>query len=31
MDKVRQLVDMFREYYVNIVQDEIDVRKTDSG
>ena len=29
MVKVRQLVDMFREYYINIVQAEIDARKTD--
>jgi len=31
MAKVRQLVDMFREYYVNIVQAEIDARKTAAG
>ena len=31
MAKVRQLVDMFREYYVNIVQAEIDARKTTAG
>jgi len=31
MAKVRNLVDMFREYYVNIVQAEIDARKTAAG
>ena len=31
MAKVRQLVDMFREYYVNILQAEIDARKTKAG
>ena len=31
MAKVRQLVDMFREYYVNILQAEIDARKTAAG
>ena len=31
MAKVRQLVDMFREYYINIVQAEIDARKTAAG
>jgi len=31
MAKVRNLVDMFREYYINILQAEIDARKTDSG
>ena len=31
MAKVRQLVDMFREYYINIVQAEIDARKTTAG
>jgi len=31
MAKVRNLVDMFREYYINIVQAEIDARKTESG
>jgi len=31
MAKVRNLVDMFREYYINILQAEIDSRKTDSG
>ena len=31
MAKVRTLVDMFREYYVNIVQAEIDARKTAAG
>ena len=31
MAKVRQLVDMFREYYINIVQAEIDARKTKVG
>ena len=31
MAKVRQLVDMFREYYINIVQAEIDARKTKAG
>ena len=29
--KVRQLVDMFREYYVNIALNEIDARKTDQS
>ena len=29
--KVRNLVDMFREYYVNILQAEIDARKTEKG
>ena len=28
---VRNLVDMFREYYVNILQAEIDARKTAAG
>ena len=31
MAKVRNLVDMFREYYINIVQAEIDARKTAAG
>jgi len=31
MAKVRNLVDMFREYYINIVQAEIDARKTEAG
>ena len=31
MDNVINLVDMFREYYVNIVQAEIDARKTAAG
>jgi len=31
MAKVKNLVDMFRDYYINIVQQEIDARKTDSG
>ena len=31
MAKVRQLVDMFREYYVNVLQAEIDARKTTAG
>jgi len=31
MAKVRTLVDMFREYYENIVQAEIDARKTAAG
>jgi hypothetical protein len=31
MAKVRNLVDMFREYYVNIVQAEIDAKKTEKG
>jgi phenylalanine-4-hydroxylase len=31
MAKVRTLVDMFREYYINIVQAEIDAKKTDKG
>ena len=31
MAKVRNLVDMFREYYINIVQAEIDARKTSAG
>ena len=31
MAKVRQLVDMFKEYYVNILQAEIDARKTAAG
>ena len=31
MAKVRNLVDMFREYYVNILQAEIDARKTAAG
>ena len=31
MAKVRNLVDMFREYYVNILQAEIDARKTKAG
>ena len=31
MAKVRSLVDMFREYYVNILQAEIDARKTAAG
>ena len=31
MATVRNLVDMFREYYINILQAEIDARKTDSG
>ena len=31
MAKVRQLVDMFREYYINILQAEIDARKTAAG
>ena len=31
MAKVRTLVDMFREYYENIVQTEIDARKTAAG
>ena len=31
MAKVRQLVDMFREYYVNVLQAEIDARKTAAG
>ncbi len=31
MAKVRTLVDMFREYYENIVQAEIDARKTVAG
>ena len=31
MAKVRNLVDMFREYYVNILQAEIDARKTEKG
>ena len=31
MAKVRNLVDMFREYYINIVQAEIDAKKTEKG
>jgi len=31
MAKVKNLVDMFREYYVNTLQAEIDSRKTDTG
>ena len=31
MAKVRNLVDTFREYYINIVQAEIDARKTAAG
>ena len=31
MAKVKNLVDMFRDYYVNTLQAEIDARKTDSG
>ncbi len=31
MGKVRQMQDMFREYYINILQTEIDNRKTESG
>jgi hypothetical protein len=31
MAKVRTLVDMFRDYYNNFLQAEIDARKTDSG
>ena len=31
MAKVKNLVDMFRDYYINTVQQEIDARKTDSG
>ena len=31
MAKVKTLVDMFRDYYVNIVTQEIDARKTESG
>jgi hypothetical protein len=29
MAKVKNLVDMFRDYYVNILQAEIDSKKTD--
>jgi hypothetical protein len=31
MAKVKNLVDMFRDYYQNIVKQEIDARKTESG
>ena len=31
MAKVKTLVDMFREYYVSLLNAEIDARKTDSG
>ena len=31
MAKVRNLVDMFRDYYINILQAEIDSKKTDKG
>ena len=31
MAKVKNLVDMFRDYYVNVLQAEIDSRKTDTG
>jgi hypothetical protein len=31
MTKVKNLVDMFREYYINTLQTEIDARKTDAG
>ena len=31
MAKVRTLVDMFRDYYINILQAEIDSKKTDKG
>jgi len=31
MAKVKNLVDMFREYYINTLQAEIDSRKTDTG
>jgi hypothetical protein len=31
MAKVRTLVDMFREYYINILQAEIDSKKSDKG
>ena len=31
MAKVRTLVDMFRDYYINILQAEIDSKKTDNG
>ncbi len=31
MAKVRTLVDMFRDYYINILQAEIDAKKTDKG
>jgi len=31
MAKIKNLVDMFRDYYINVVQQEIDARKTDSG
>jgi len=31
MAKVKTLVDMFREYYVSLLNTEIDARKTDSG
>ena len=31
MAKVRTLVDMFRDYYINILEAEIDAKKTDKG
>jgi hypothetical protein len=31
MAKIKNLVEMFRDYYINVVQAEIDARKTDSG
>jgi hypothetical protein len=31
MAKVKTLVDMFEEYYINILQQEIDAKKTDRG
>jgi hypothetical protein len=31
MAKIKELVEMFRDYYINILQAEIDSKKTDSG